>query len=78
MPWQQDMPSCFGSIDYKFCGHTIERQNAREMLKNAIDAGASFVDILNEAESYLKSVGATPQHVAAELDKVRQLAYWFD
>ena len=76
--WRQDMPSCFGKFDRRFCGHPIERQHARAMLKKAIDAGASYQDIISEAETFLKSVGANQQHINTELDQVKRLECWFD
>lgn len=76
MPWQQQVPGIFGAQDLIFGGHPQERQRARQLLLDASGASASLKELLDEAEKYLKSKAAQPQHIADQLDRMKQLEHW--
>jgi hypothetical protein len=43
--WEEKLPTFFGVVDKRFGGQPVERRNASDMLRDAIDAGASVEDI---------------------------------
>jgi hypothetical protein len=75
MSWKQQVPACFGSADLKWGSHPNDQQRARDMLKAAIDAGATMADIVAEVDACLKGKGANGQHIQAQVDKVRNLSF---
>ncbi len=75
MNWQQQVPGCFGAQDLIWGSHILDQQRARQMLKDAIDAGATMSDIVAEADAFLQSQGAQAQHIQDQMDKVRNLSF---
>ena len=75
MNWKQQVPGCFGAADLKWGSHANDQQRARDMLKAAIDAGATMTDIVAEVEAFLQGKGAQAQHTQTQVDKVRNLSF---
>jgi uncharacterized membrane protein len=75
MSWKNQTSKCFGSSDLIFGGHPSEEKAARQMLKDAIDDKAKMDDIIKAAENFLNSKGADKQHIAKQLDKIRNLDF---
>jgi hypothetical protein len=69
--WQVQVPGCFGSVDKIFANHPNDQARARNMLKDALDAGASMKDIETEARKHLG--GCTPAHVDEQIERMRDL-----
>ena len=75
MNWKHQVPACFGAADLRWGSHALDQQRARDMLKAAIDAGATMTEIVAEVEAFLQGKGAQAQHIQAEVDKVRNLSF---
>jgi hypothetical protein len=76
MAWRQHIPGCFGARDLIFGGHPNERATARQMLDEASNENAMLKDLFDEAEKYLASKNALPQHISDQLDRMKQIGYW--
>ena len=74
--WKETLPICFGSVDKNFGGHPIERANAREMLRDAINTGVSLKDIEDEAKRFLSDCDS--EHVNKQMKRIRDLSHYFD
>jgi hypothetical protein len=75
MNWKQRIPGCFGWHDLKWGSHALGQQRARQMLKDAIDAGATMTDIVVEAQTYLQYKGTLAQHIHAQFDNIRNRTF---
>jgi succinate dehydrogenase/fumarate reductase flavoprotein subunit len=75
MNWKQRVPGCFGAQDLKWGSHVLDQQRAKQMLKDAIDAGATMAEIVAEAQAYLQGKGALAQHIRDQIDKIRDLSF---
>ena len=76
MAWKHHMPGCFGAQDLIFGGHPNERSVARQMLNDASNDNASLQDLLDEAEQFLQSKSAQPQHIADQCDRMKLVENW--
>ncbi len=77
MSWKEQMPGCFGVSDLKFSFHPNDSARARKMLVGAIEAGASFEDIIDEAEKFLASKSSRQEHIDKQLERMKLLESWF-
>lgn len=75
MGWQQQIPGCFGAQDAIWGSHPLDQQRARNMLKAAIDAGATMDEIVAEAVQYLQGRGAQAQHIQDQEKLIRNLSF---
>jgi hypothetical protein len=75
MNWKEQIPGCFGNADLIWGSHDLERQRARQMLKDAIDAGATMDDIVHEVEVFQIFKRATNGHIEDQVGKVRNLSF---
>lgn len=73
MPWKQKVAGCFGGVDKVFGSHTLDRERAREMLKEAGDEGATIAEIEQEARSYLTGEQCLPAHIDAQIVRVKDV-----
>ena len=48
MTWKQRVSTCFGDQDCKFAGHPSEVQNAKQVIADAKNDGATFEDFEKE------------------------------
>jgi hypothetical protein len=69
------IPKCFGDKDVIFGDHPNDDTQAREMLKAAIDQKATMNDIVATAELFMKSKGASANHISEEVQKIRNLDF---
>ncbi len=75
MKWREQIPGCFGVADLIWGSHALEQQRARQMLKDAIDAGATMDDIVAGVESFQKAKNAQMQHIQEQVRNVRNLSF---
>ena len=77
MMWQTLVPGGFGSADCIFAGHPSDEQRAKDAIKAAKAAGASFDDFEKEMVWHIyKTVtapGALQDHIATQVAKARKL-----
>lgn len=70
MSWKKKVSGTFGAQDLIFAGHPLDADRALELLKECYKSNIPLQDVLDEAESYLKSKGAQAQHVQEQLEKI--------
>ena len=71
--WRDRLPACFGVVDLKFARHSLDAGRAKEMIRDARDAGASSEDILSAIRDYLTSKQALPEHIDQEILYARKV-----
>lgn len=74
--WKRQIPGAFGADDRVFGSGPPERERARQLLIDAWAAGATWDKVIAEAARYLRRNGATPSHIAVQLDRMRQVQHW--
>lgn len=65
---QEKIESCFGSRYKIFCWHKIEKHNALEFRKIALDNEISLEEIQNIVCGYLYRAGISPEHCKTQTD----------
>jgi hypothetical protein len=79
MSWKDKVSSTFGIADLIFAGHSSDEEAALELMKECYQLSIPLQDVLDEVERYLKSEGASAQHVKEQLGKVREkFKEWLD
>jgi len=84
MNWTCQISDCFGSIDRKFAGHDMERNNAKNMLSSAIKEGVSYKDYCDSIKNWLSKqlVNSHPKTatdlIENEMKKVEDISTYFD
>ena len=76
MPWQDQVPGTFGSVDLVFGGHPLDRERARQLLIDASASNVSLPELLDAAETFLRSRGTPPSHIDVQLDRMKKIQYW--
>lgn len=74
--WKNRIPGCFGTVDQIFAMHPLDEQRAKEMMKQALESGASIQDILNELEEHMKSKNCSEEHIQEQLINAKSLSIW--
>lgn len=69
----KQIDSCFGMADAIFAGHPYDEERAFELLKYCRENNISLIDVLNEAENYLKSKTTYTEHINQQLDKIKKM-----
>lgn len=73
MSFQNELEKSFGITDHIFGGHAIEREHAREMLKEASAQGKNKSDIDTEARKYLSSKSCQPVHIDEQIKRMNDI-----
>lgn len=71
--WKKQIPVCLGTVDLKWGGLTLDDVRCKELLKTAMEEGATMDDIVAETREYLEVKGATPQHIDLKVDQIKNL-----
>lgn len=66
---QEKIGTCFGSREKIFCWHKLEKFNALEFRKIAIENDISLEEIQNIVSGYLYRTGVSPEHCKVQTDK---------
>ena len=65
MSWQDRVVRCFGVVDCVFAGHPMDEGQAKELIKEAKQAGASFEDFEKEVVWHCyKELKVSPNHLS--------------
>ena len=71
------IPDCFGEKDHIFGSHRAQSEEARELLKKYWKNNLSFERYVKAMETYLKSLKLPNDHVANQLERVRDIENYF-
>jgi hypothetical protein len=71
--WKDRLPRCFGSVDLKFASNPADEKRAKDMIREALGAGASNHEILNAIRAYLATEGARYEHIEKQMPSARKL-----
>ena len=70
MPWDKQVPSCFGIHDLIFAGHPADEDRAFAWLVDLRQRGIGWREARQQLEEYLKSERASPHHIADQLRRI--------
>lgn len=77
MPWKQKVAGGFGSQDVIFANHPLDEQRAKEAIKDAKAAGASFDDFEKEVVWHVyrnfTAPGMQQDHITKQVARAKQL-----
>lgn len=73
MSFINELQLSFGIVDLIFGGHSIEKEHARKMLKEASNHGKSKSDIELEATTYLTSKGCSSEHIDKQIERINDI-----
>jgi hypothetical protein len=73
--WAGRLSHCFAGPIPIWGGSLAARWYVREVLKAAIDAGATMADIVAAVQAFLQDHEVPPDRVRVQLDKVRGLTF---
>lgn len=77
MPWKQKVAGGFGSADVIYAGHAADEQRAKEAIKDAKTAGASFEDFEKEIVWHvyrkLTAPGMQQTHIEEQVAQAKKL-----
>ena len=74
--WKTKISGCFGMNDGKFGIHPLDREQAKEMLQEAIDAEVTMKEIIEACTEYMKDDGAGDPRIKEEIQKIRNLDFY--
>lgn len=67
----------YGSEDYIFAGHELDRQRALESLTAANDEKVDFDEFLKKHRQYLTNRQCSLEHIEEQLRRVQRLDLYF-
>jgi hypothetical protein len=77
MRWQDKVAGCFGNVDALFAVHPLDEKRAKEAIKDAKAAGATFKDFEKEIVWYcyqqVTAQGALQDHLTQQVARARKL-----
>jgi hypothetical protein len=77
MLWQDRISGCFGDQDAIFAGHPMDKQRAKEAIKEAKANGASRDDFEKEMVWYIykhvKAPGMLQPHITEQIKRLHKL-----
>jgi len=73
--WKNKISGCFGMNDGKFGLHPLDRERAKEMLKEAIDAEVTMQEIIEAITEYMRDDGVGNPRIKEETQKIRNLNF---
>jgi len=66
MEWKERIPRCFGSADYRFVSHPLERIRAAEMLVELVKADVPWPHLETAVRDFLEERGKDKPHEAIQ------------
>lgn len=78
MDWIKNLKGSFGSVDYQFAKHPLDKDRARKAISEAIENGVEFKEFIKVARTFLKDKDCSPKHIQKEIKKVKELKSYFD
>lgn len=66
MEWKERIPRCFGSADYRFVSHPLERIRAAEMLVELVNGNVPWPHFERAVRDFLEERGKDKPHEAIQ------------
>lgn len=77
MAWMDDLDTAFGAADRKFAIHPLDKQRAKDVIKDAKAVGATFDDIEKEivwnCYKHVTAAGTLQAHIAEQVKTAKQM-----
>jgi hypothetical protein len=75
--WQKLIPGCFGQMDVNFGVHPLDKARAKEAIKTAQAAGATFEEFEREVVWHCyreyKAPGMQQEHIAKQVSRAKRM-----
>jgi hypothetical protein len=72
MPYDPELPGCFGDIDLIFANHPLDANHAFQWLIKLRDRQALCSEVVSQFEEFLTEKGADRSHIVEQVERARE------